>query len=137
MKKICQEWSMLHTRNEEPVSSEIRDTLGQYDLLIPIILRLVKRGASLGKTIEDQIDLNDKQMLTLRYMLKKTERTVLVLDGLDEFNTKTSCDITDIMRGNTLKHVIVTSRPEAANKTKEWNIDSKEVLCATETAKIT
>ena len=120
MKKICQEWSTLHTRKEEPVSTEIRDTLGQYDLLIPIILRLVKRGASLEKTIEEQIDLNDKQMPTLRYMLKKTERTVLVLDGLDEFNTKTSRDITDIMRGNTFKHVIVTSRAEAANKTKEW-----------------
>ena len=115
---------MLHQRNEEPVSSEIRDTLGQYDLLIPIILRLVKHGASLEKTIEEQIDLNDKQMLTVRYMLKKTERTVLVLDGLDEFNTKTSRDITDIMRGNTFKHVIVTSRAEAANKTKEW----KQVL---------
>ena len=120
MKKICQEWSMLHTRNEEPVSSEIRDTLGQYDLLIPIILRLVKRGASLEKTIEEQIDLNDKQMLTLCYMLKKTERTVLVLDGLDEFNTKTSRNITDIMRGNTFKHVIITSRAEAVNKTQEW-----------------
>ena len=111
---------MLHTRNEEPVSSEIRDTLGQYDLLIPIILRLVKHGASLEQIIEEEIDLNDKQMLTLRYMLKKTERTVLVLDGLDEFNTKTSRDITDIMRRNTYKHVIITSRAEAANKTKEW-----------------
>ena len=70
-------------------------------------------------------------------MLKKTEKTVFVLDGLDEFKTKTSRDITDIMRGNTLKHVIVTSRPEAANKTKKWIIASKEVLSATETAKIT
>ena len=120
MKKVCSEWSTLHKNSKEPVSSEIRDTLGQYDLLIPIILRLVKRGATLEKTIEEQIDLNDKQMLTLRYMLKKTERTVLVLDGLDEFNTKTSRDITDIMRGNTFKHVIITSRAEAANKTKEW-----------------
>ena len=111
---------MLHTRNEDPVSPEIRDTLGQYDLLIPIILRLVKHGASLEKTIEEQIDLNDKQMLTLCYMLKKTERTVLVLDGLDEFNIKTSRDITDIMRGNTFKHVIITSRAESANKTQEW-----------------
>ena len=120
MKKICQEWSMLHTRNEEPVSLEIGDTLGQYDLLIPIILRLVKNGASLEKTIEEQIDLNGKQMFTLRYMLKKAERTVLVLDGLDEYQTKKSHDITDIMRGNTYKHVIITSRAEAANKTQEW-----------------
>ena len=118
---------MLHTRNEEPVSSEIRDTLGQYDLLIPIILRLVKHGASLENTIEDQIFLNKKQMFTLRYMLKKTERTILVLDGLDEYNTKTSPDITNIIQGNTFKHVIITSRAEAANKTKEWkNITYKE-----------
>ena len=127
MKKICQEWSMLHTRNEEPVSSEIKDTLGQYDLLIPIILRLVKHGASLENTIEDQIFLNKKQMFTLRYMLKKTERTILVLDGLDEYNTKTSRDITNIIQGNTFKHVIITSRAEAANKTKEWkNITYEE-----------
>ena len=111
---------MLHTRNEEPVSSEIRDTLGQYDLLIPIILRLVKRGASLEQTIEEHIDLTDRQLLTLCYMLKKPERIVLILDGLDEYNTKTSRDITDIMRGNTYKHVIITSRPEAASKTQEW-----------------
>ena len=120
IKKVSQEWSLLHTRSEEPVSSEIRDTLGQYDLLIPIILRLVKRGASLEQTVEEQIDLNDKQMLTLRYMLKKPERTVIVLDGLDEFNTKASRDITDIMRGNTFKHVIITSRAEAVSKTQQW-----------------
>ena len=127
MKKICQEWSMLHTRNEEPASSEIKDTLGPYDLLIPIILRLVKHGATLENTIEDQIFLNKKQMFTLRYMLKKTERTILVLDGLDEYNTKTSHDITNIIQGNTFKHVIITSRAEAANKTKEWkNIIYKE-----------
>ena len=120
VKKICQEWSMLHQRNEEPVSSEIRDTLGQYDLLIPIILRLVKHRATVEETIEEQIDLNDKQVLTLRYMLKNTKRTALVLDGLDEYNTKTSRDITDIMRGNTFKHVIITSRAEAVNKTQEW-----------------
>ena len=118
LKKICQEW---------PVSSEIRDTLGQYDLLIPIILRLVKHGASLEQTIEEQIDLNDKQMFTVRYMLRKTERTILVLDGLDEYNTKTSRNITNSMQGNTFKHVIITSRAEAANKTKEWkNITYEE-----------
>ena len=127
VKKVCSEWSKLHKQNEETVSSEIRDTLGQYDLLIPIILRMVKHGASIEQTIQEQIDLDHKQMLTLRYLLKKTEKTVLVFDGFDEYDTKTSRDITDIMRGNTYKHVIITSRPEAANKTKEWkNITYKE-----------
>ena len=120
VKKISQEWSMLHQRNEEPASSEIRDTLGQYDLLIPIILRLVKRGASIEQTIEEQIDLDHKQMFTLSYMLKNTEKTLFVLDGLDEFKTNTSRDITDIMRGNAYKHVIITSRAEAVNKAQEW-----------------
>ena len=127
VKKVCSEWSKLHKQNEEPESSEIRDTLGQYDLLIPIILRMVKHGASLEQTIQEQIDLDHKQMLTLRYLLKKPERTVIVFDGFDEYDTKTSRDVTDIMRGNTYKHVIITSRPEAANKTKEWkNITYKE-----------
>ena len=127
VKKVCSEWSKLHKQNEEPESSEIRDTLGQYDLLIPIILRMVKHGASIEQTIQEQIDLDHKQMLTLRYLLKKPEKTVLVFDGFDEYDTKTSRDITDIMRGNTYKHVIITSRPEAANKTKEWkNITYKE-----------
>ena len=111
---------MLHTRNEEPVSSEIRDTLGQYDLLILIILRLVRQGATLEETIEEQIDLNDRQKFALRYMLKQSERTVLIFDGLDEYKTKTNNNITDIMRGNTYKHVIITSRAEAVNKTQEW-----------------
>ena len=120
MKKICQEWSMLHTRNEEPVSSEIRETLGQYDLLIPVILCLIKRGASLEKTIKEQINLNEMQTVTLSYMLKKTDKTILILDGLDEYNTKTSQEITGIMQGNTFKHVIITSRAEAVNKTQQW-----------------
>ena len=127
VKKICQEWSLLHTRNEEPVSSEVKDTLGQYNLLIPIVLRLVKHGATLEKTVEEQFELDDKQMFTLRYMLKKPASTILILDGLDEYNRKTSRDITDIMKNNTFKNVIITSRPEAANKTQEWkNITYKE-----------
>ena len=120
VKKVCSEWSTLHKRCEEPVCSEIKDVLGEYDLLIPIILRLVKHGASLEDTIKDQIELDEKKMLILKWMLKKTERTVLVFDGLDEYNINRSSDITSVMKGNTFKHVIITSRAEAANKTQEW-----------------
>ena len=120
MRKICKEWSTLHKRDEEPVSSEVRDALGPYDLLIPVILRLVKHGATLEDTIKDQIDLDEKKMLTLRYMLKNTQRTVLIMDGLDEFHPGTSSHITDIMKGNTFKHIVITSRAQAARKTKEW-----------------
>ena len=120
VKKVCSEWSTLHKNSEEPVCSEIKDVLGQYDLLIPVILRLVKHGASLEDTIKDQIELDEKKMLILKWMLKKTERTVLVFDGLDEYNINRSSDITSVMKGNTFKHVIITSRAEAANKTQEW-----------------
>ena len=119
---MCSDWSTLHKNSEEPECSEIKDVLGQYDLLIPVILRLVKHGASLEKTIRDQMELDKKKMLTVKWMLKKTQRIVLVFDGLDEYNTKTSSDITNIMNGNTFKHlhVIITSRAEAANKTQAW-----------------
>ena len=120
VKKVCSEWSTLHKNSEEPVCSEIKDVLGQYDLLIPVILRLVKHGASLEDTIKNQIELDEKKMLTLKWMLKKTERTVLVFDGLDEYDINRSSDITNVMNGNTFKHVVITSRAEAVNKTQEW-----------------
>ena len=120
VKKVCSEWSTLHKCCEEPVCSEIKDVLGEYDLLIPIILRLVKHRASLEDTIRDQIELDEKKMLILKWMLKKTERIVLVFDGLDEYNINRSSDITNLMKGKTFKHVIITSRAEAANKTQEW-----------------
>ena len=121
VKKVCSEWSTLHKDSEDQrVCSEVKDALVEYDLLIPVILRLVKHGASLEDTIRDQIELDEKKMLTLKWMLKKTERTVLVFDGLDEYNINRSSDITNLMKGNTFKHVIITSRAEAVNKTQEW-----------------
>ena len=120
VKKVCSEWSTLHKHGEKPVCSEVKDVLGEYDLLIPVILSLVKHGASLEDTIKDQTELDEQKMKTLKWMLKKTERTVLVFDGLDEYNINRSSDITNLMKGNTFKHVIITSRAEAANKTQEW-----------------
>ena len=120
VKKVCSDWSTLHKNREEPVCSEVKEVLGQYDLLIPVILRLVKHGASLEDTIRDQTNLDEKKMLTLKWMLKKTERTLFVFDGLDEYNINRSSDITNVMNGNTFKHVVITSRAEPANKTQEW-----------------
>ena len=36
------------------------------------------------------------------------------MDGLDEFHANRSHDITNIMKGSTFKHVIITTLPEAA-----------------------
>ena len=121
--KVCKDWSELHL-NEDPVRSEVQVALGSYDLLIPVILRLVKHGASLEDTIQDQLALDDEQMLTLHDMLNDTERTVLIMDGLDEYYENTSGEITNIMRGMTFKHVIITTRPESARRCKEWKIVS-------------
>ena len=123
VRKVCKDWSELHL-NEDQVRSEVKNALGPYDLLIPIILSLVKHGATLEDTIKDQLDMDDKQMLTLSYMLKNTERTVLIMDGLDEYHANRSRDITKIMRGKTFSHVIITTRPEAA-RSKEWKTSYK------------
>ena len=119
VRKVCKDWSELHL-NEEPVRSEVRDALGPYDLLIPVILRLVKHGASLEDAIQDQLALDDQQMVTLHDMLNDTEGTVLIMDGLDEYYENTSGEITNIMRGMTFKHIIITTRPESARRCKDW-----------------
>ena len=119
VRKVCKDWSELHL-NEDPVRSEVQDVLGSYELLIPVILRLVEHGASLEDTIQEQLALDDGQMLTIHAMLKNTERTVLIMDGLDEYKENTSGEITNIMRGMTFKHIIITTRPESARRCKEW-----------------
>ena len=120
VRKVCKDWSELHL-NEEPVRSEVRDALGSYDLLIPVILRQVEHEASLEDTVRDQIliDPSEQQMKTLHQMLENTERTVIIMDGLDEYPPNRSCEITKIMTGHRYKHVIITTRPETA-RCKDW-----------------
>ena len=120
VRKVCKDWSELHL-NEEPVRSEVRDALGSYDLLIPIILRQVEHEASLEDTVRDQIliDPSEQQMKTLHQMLENTERTVIIMDGLDEYPPNRSCEITKIMTGHRYKHVVITTRPQTA-RCKDW-----------------
>ena len=118
--KVCKDWSELHL-NEEPVRSEVKDALGSYDLLIPVILRQVEHEASLEDTIRDQIliDSSEQQMKTLHQMLENRERTIIIMDGLDEYHADRSSEITKIMTGHRYKHVIITTRPETA-RCKDW-----------------
>ena len=120
VRKVCKDWSELHL-NEEPVRSKVRDALGSYDLLIPVILRQVEHEASLEDTVRDQIliDPSGEQMKTLHQMLENTERTIVIMDGLDEYPPNRSCEIAKIMTGNRYKNVIITTRPETA-KCKDW-----------------
>ena len=58
-------------------------------------------------------------MKTLHQMLKNGERTIIIMDGLDEYHADRSSEITKIMTGHGYKHVIITTRPHTA-KCKDW-----------------
>ena len=124
LRKISFDWASLHGTNKDTQSTEGLDSLKPYTLLIPVILRLVKQGASWEDTVQDQMDfLSDKHMLTLKWLLRtKPEKVIIVMDGLDEFNEKTSRDITNIMKGNKFDKIccVITSRPEAVSRICDW-----------------
>ena len=124
LRKISFDWASLHGTNQDTQSTEGLDSLKPYILLIPVILRLVKQGASWEDTVQDQMDfLSDKHILTLKWLLRtKPENIIVILDGLDEFNEKTSKDITNIMKGNKFDKIccVITSRPEAVSRIRDW-----------------
>ena len=124
LRKISFDWASLHGTNQDTQSTEGLDSLKPYILLIPVILRLVKQGASWEDTVQDQMDfLSDKHILTLKWLLRtKPEKIIVIFDGLDEFNEKMSKDITNIMKGNTFDKIccVITSRPEAVSRIRDW-----------------
>ena len=124
LRKISFDWASLHGTNQDTQATEGLDSLKPYTLLIPVILRLVKQGASWEDTVQDQMDfLSDKHILTLKWLLRtKPEKIIVILDGLDEFNEKMSKDITNIMKGNKFNKIccVITSRPEAVSRICDW-----------------
>ena len=124
LRKISFDWASLHGTNQDTQATEGLDSLKPYTLLIPVILRLVKQGASWEDTVQDQMDfLSGKHILTLKWLLRtKPENIIVILDGLDEFNEKTSKDITNIMKGNKFDKIccVITSRPEAVSRIRDW-----------------
>ena len=124
LRKISFDWASLHGTNQDTQSTEGLDSLKPYTLLIPVILRLVKQGASWEDTVQDQMDfLSDKHILSLKWLLRtKPEKIIVILDGLDEFNEKMSKDITNIMKGNKFDKIccVITSRPEAVSRICDW-----------------
>ena len=124
LRKICFDWASLHGTNQDTQSTEGLDSLKPYTLLIPVILRLVKQGASWEDTVKDQMDfLSDKHILTLKWLLRtKPENIIVILDGLDEYSEKTSRAITNIMKGNKFDKIccVITSRPEAVSRIRDW-----------------
>ena len=124
LRKISFDWASLHGTNQDIECTEGLDSLKPYTLLVPVILRLVKQGASWEDTVQDQMDfLSDKHILTLKWLLKtKPENIIVILDGLDEYSEKTSRDITNIMKGNMFDKIccVITSRPEAVSRIRDW-----------------
>ena len=124
LRKISFDWASLHGTKQDTQSTEGLDSLKPYTLLIPVILRLVKQGASWEDTVQDQMDfLSDKYILTLKWLFRtKPEKIIVILDGLDEFNEKMSKDITNIMKGNKFDKIccVITSRPEAVSRIRDW-----------------
>ena len=123
LRKICFDWASLLLHPGQS-SDGISETLGQFKLVVPIILRLVEENASLNDTLFYQMDfLTEKQLLTLTWLMQHDPNKILfILDGLDEYSSETNKEITDIMKGNKLNKVnyLITSRPHAVEQVKEW-----------------
>ena len=126
LRKICYDWASLHgtKTNQDAESTEGLNSLKPYTLLIPVILRLVKQGASWEDTVQDQMDFqSDKHILTIKWLLRnKPENIVIIMDGFYKYSEKTSRDITDIMKGNKFDKIccVITSRPEAIGRIHSW-----------------
>ena len=133
LRKICYDWAQVHHasnntnhsgRPKELLCSDLKVSLEPYDLMLPVILRLVRHGASFEDVVQDQMDfLSPKQMLALKWFLSKhPERAIVVFDGLDEYNDSTSKDISDIMKGIKYNQIccVITSRPAAVERTAKW-----------------
>ena len=123
LRKICFDWASLHLHPGQS-SDGISETLGQFKLVVPIILRLVEENVSLNDTLLYQMDfLTEKQFQTLHWLMEHDPNKILfILDGLDEYSDETNKEITDIMKGNKLNKVnyLITSRPHAVEQVKEW-----------------
>ena len=114
-KKICFDWASLYDTN--------------YTLLIPVILKLVEPEATWKKTVQDQIDLSDKHLQTLEHLLEtQPEKILFIFDGFDEYNEETSKELTKIMMGKMFRkaYCVITSRPEAVSRKKQWDRKYKE-----------
>ena len=128
-KKICFDWASLHGTNQDTQSTEGLDLLRPYTLLIPVILKLVEPDTTWKKTVQDQIGLSDNHLQTLEHLLETQPKTILfIFDGFDEYNEETSKELTKIMMGKMFKKAccVITSRPEAVSRIKQWDRKYKE-----------
>ena len=128
-KKICFDWALAYGTNQDTQSTEGLDLLKPYTLLIPVILKLVEPGAKWMETVQDQIGLSDKHLQTLEHLLEtQPEKILFIFDGFDEYNEETSKEVTKIMMGKMFKkaYCVITSRPEAVSRIKQWNRKYKE-----------
>ena len=128
-KKICFDWASLHGTNQDTQSTAGLDSLKPYTLLIPVILKWVEPEAKWTETVQDQIGLSDKHKQTLEHLLEtQPEKILFIFDGFDEYNEKTSKELTRIMMGKMFSEAccVITSRPEAVSRIKQFYCTYKE-----------
>ena len=104
----------------------------KFKLLLPVKLRLVQVGASLLKTITDQMELTEQQNLILEWILRKNPEEVLFLfDGLDEYQymLRNSQEISDILKGKKYRSssYIMTTRTEYLPMVMTWQKNKSRV----------
>ena len=129
IRKICSDWASLHGTNQDTQSTEGLDSLKPYTLLIPVNLKLVGRAATWKETVQGQIGLSDKLLQTLEHLLEtQPEKILFIFDGFDEYNEKTSKEITNIMKGRMFRKssCVITSRLKAVSIIKQWDCKYKD-----------
>ena len=113
VKKLTNDWATLHDGSN--LNPQVSQSLGQFKLVIPIILQLVKPDVSIRETIHDQLHfLTKKDMKVISWVLEEEGKAcLLVFDGLDEFDMTTNIEVANLMNGTLHKecHTIITSRP--------------------------
>ena len=108
----------------EDAEQQVKVQLSKFDLVIPIILSAVQHEADLYSTIQMQIGLDEEDTELINFILKtKPDKTLFILDGLDEYILDKSREITQIMQKKLHNKTacVITSRPEAVVKMNDWS----------------
>ena len=122
LRKLCRDWSSLHTEDEE-AELDVKQKLSEFILVLPVILRAVQPDTDLSDTVKRQTGISDTDIHTMMYILNtEPNKVIFIFDGLDEFNLESNKEITEIMEKKEYKKstCIITTRPEAADKVKHW-----------------
>ena len=125
IRKISNDWAKKQISDKSSSSSDGDERLQTFILIIPIILRLIKK-MDLIRNIAYQMDfLTEQDLQILQWFLQNHSSKVLFLyDGLDEFNDSLCPCIVSHLKGVTFpgSSVVLTSRGEGVGRLQEWRV---------------